>query len=414
MDIPREKKPNRKRFIYIGGGAAALVLTTVGLSRLKPAAPTVEAGTLWMDTVRQGRMVREVRGPGTLVPEQIRWVSAIAPGRVEKKLVLPGAKVTANTVLLELSNPDVQIQLLQAERQLTDAQAQLVSLKTTLETQKLNQEGVVANIRSEYRDAVRKAASDSALMAQDLISASDYARSKDKAEEYTARLAVEQQRLDIYAQNIQNQLDVQKAQVERLKAVADFQRGLVNAMVVRAGSDGVLQELPLEQGQWAISGATLAKVVQPDRLKAVLRIPETQARDVTIGQEASIDTRNGIVKGHVIRQDPASQNGTVTVDVALDEKLPRGARPDLSVDGTIMIERLDNVLNVGRPAYGQANSTVGIFRVIPGTSEAERVRVELGRNSVNTIEIVRGLNKGDVVILSDMSRWDAVDRIRLK
>lgn len=414
MDIPREKKPNRKRFIYIGGGVAALVVTTVGLSRLKPAAPTVEAGTLWMDTVRQGPMVREVRGPGTLVPEQIRWVSAVAPGRVEKKLVLPGARVTAGTILLELSNPDVQIQLLQAERQLTDAQAQLVSLKTTLETQKLNQEGVVANIRTEYRNALRQAASDSSLAAQDLISASQWASSRDKAEEFTARLKVEQQRLDIYTENIENQLEVQKAQVERMRAVAEFQRGLVNAMVVRAGADGVLQELPIEVGQWAISGATLAKVVQPERLKAVLRIPETQARDVTVGQEASIDTRNGIVKGHVIRQDPASQNGTVTIDVALDDKLPRGARPDLSVDGTVMIERLDNVLNVGRPAYGQANSTVGIFRVIAGTDEAERVRVELGRNSVNTIEIIRGLNKGDVVILSDMSRWDNVDRVRLK
>ncbi len=414
MDIPREKKPDRRRILYIGGGIAALAVTTVGLARLKPAAPTVEAGTLWMDTVRQGPMTREVRGPGTLVPEQIRWVSAVAPGRVEKKLVLPGARVTAGTILLELSNPDVQIQLLQAERQLTDAQAQLVSLKTTLETQKLNQEGVVANIRSEYREALRKAASDSALAAQDLISSSDYARSKDKAEEFTARLAVEQQRLEIYAQNIQSQLDVQKAQVERMRAVAEFQRGLVNAMVVRAGADGVLQELPIEVGQWAISGATLAKVVQPERLKAVLRIPETQARDVTIGQSAAIDTRNGIVNGHVIRMDPASQNGTVTVDVALDDKLPKGARPDLSVDGTVMLERLDNVLNVGRPAYGQANSTVGIFRVIPGTDEAERVRVELGRNSVNTIEIVRGLNKGDVVILSDMSRWDAVDRVKLK
>lgn len=393
---------------------AALGVTTVGLARLKPAAPTVEAGTLWMDTVRLGPFVREVRGPGTLVPEQIRWVSALAPGRVEKKLVLPGARVTAGTVLLELSNPDVQIQLLQAERQLTDAQAQLVSLKTTLETQKLNQQGVVANIRSEYRNALRQATADSSLAAQDLISASQYATSRDKAVEYTARIAVEEQRLTIYTENIQSQLDVQKAQVERMRAVADFQRGMVNAMVVRAGADGVLQELPIEVGQWAISGATLAKVVQPEKLKAVLRIPETQARDVGMGQNANIDTRNGIVTGHVIRIDPASQNGTVTIDVALDGALPKGARPDLSVDGTVILEKLDNVLNVGRPAYGQANSTVGIFRVIPGTTEAERVRVELGRNSVNTIEIVRGLNKGDVVILSDMSRWDAVDRVKLK
>jgi multidrug resistance efflux pump len=401
LDIAREKKPDRRRILYIGGACAALVIVTVGLSRLRPAAPSVERGTLWMDTVRQGPMVREVRGPGTLVPEQIRWVSAVTPGRVEKKPVQPGARVTAGTILLELSNPDVQIQLLQAERQLTDAESQLLALKTTLETQRLNQAGVVASIRSEYRDAIRKALADSTLASQNLIATSDYARSRDHAEELTERLQVEQQRLQIYTANIGEQLAVQGEQTKRLKAVADFQRSMVNSMVVRAGSDGVLQELPLEVGQWAISGALLAKVVQPERLKAVLRIPETQAKDVTIGQPASIDTRNGIVKGHVMRIDPASLNGTVTVDVTLDGALPRGARPDLSVDGTIELERLDNVLHVGRPAFGQ------------GGSEAERVRVDLGRSSVNTIEIVRGLAVGDVVILSDMSRWDAVERVRL-
>lgn len=414
MDIPREKKPDQRRFLYIGGGLGMVVLLTVGLSRLRPAAPSVEGGTLWMDTVRQGPMVREVRGPGSLVPEHIRWVSAVTPGRVERKPVQPGERVTAGTVLLELSNPDVQIQLLQAERQLTDAQAQLVSLKTQLETQKLNQAGVVATVRSDYREAIRKAASDSALAAQDLISTADYARSKDRAEELTERLQVEQQRLQIFTENITSQLTVQEAQVARLKSVADFQRGLVDAMVVRAGADGVLQELPLEVGQWAISGATLAKVVQPEKLKAVLRVPETQAKDVAIGQTAAIDTRNGIVPGRVVRMDPASSNGTVTVDVTLTEALPPGARPDLSVDGTIEIERLNNVLHVGRPAYGQANSIVGLFRLVKGTNEAERVKVELGRSSVNTIEIVRGLNPGDVVILSDMSRWDAVDRVRVK
>ncbi len=413
MDIVREKKPNRRRFLYIGGGLAALVGVTVGLSKLRPAAPAVERGTLWMDTVRQGPMVREVRGPGTLVPEQIRWVSAVTPGRVEKKPVQPGARVTAGTILLELSNPDVQIQLLQAERQLTDAESQLISLKTQLETQRLNQAGVVASIRSQYRDAIRKAAADSDLASRDLISTADYARSRDQAEELTERLQVEQQRLQIYSSNITSQLAVQEEQTKRLKAVADFQRSMVNSMVVRAGSDGVLQELPLEVGQWAISGATLAKVVQPEKLKAVLRIPETQAKDVTLGQGAAIDTRNGIVKGHVMRIDPAAQNGTVTVDITLDDALPRGARPDLSVDGTIEIERLDNVLHVGRPAYGQGNSTVGVFRLIPGTSEAERVRVDLGRSSVNAIEVLRGLSAGDVVILSDMSRWDAVERVRL-
>jgi multidrug resistance efflux pump len=359
-------------------------------------------------------MLREVRGPGTLVPEQIRWVSAVVPGRVDKKLVQPGERVTAGTVLLELSNPDVEIQRLQAERSLTESQAQLVSLKTTLETQRLNQAGVVATVRAEYREALRKAAADSDLAVRDLISTSEYARSRDRAEEYTERLEVEQQRLQIYTENIDSQLAVQQTQVRRLKAVADFQRSMVDAMVVRAGASGVLQELPLEVGQWAISGATLAKVVQPERLKAVLRIPETQARDVAIGQTATIDTRNGIVKGHVIRIDPASLNGTVAVDVTFTEPLPKGARPDLSVDGTIEIERLDNVLHVGRPAYGQANSTVGLFRMVKDSREAERVRVELGRSSVNAIEIVRGLAVGDVVILSDMSRWDGVERVRLK
>lgn len=414
MDIPRERKPNRSRFYLMGGGLLAVVAVTLGLSRLRPASPRVERATLWMDTVRQGPMVREVRGPGTLVPEQIRWVSAVTPGRVEKKLVQPGARVSAGTVLLELSNPDMQIQRLQAERQLTDAQAQLVSLKTQLETQRLNQAGVVASVRSEYREAIRKAASDSALAAQDLISTQDYARSRDRAEELTERLQVEQQRLEIYSTTIPAQLSVQEAQVGRLRAVADFQRDMVEGMVVRAGADGVLQELPLEVGQWAISGATIAKVVQPERLKAVLRIPETQAKDVALGQAARIDTRNGVVAGRVVRIDPAAQNGTVSVDVTLEGELPRGARPDLSIDGTIEIERLDQVLHVGRPAYGQANSSVGLFRLLPGGGEAERVPVELGRSSVNSIEVIRGLGPGDVVILSDMSRWDGVDRVELK
>ncbi len=413
MDIPRERRPDRKRIIYIAGGVVALVVVTVGLARLRPAAPKVDRGTVWTDTVRLGPMVREVRGPGSLIPEQIRWVSAVTPGRVERKPVLPGERVTAGTILLELSNPDVQIQRLQAERQLTDAQAQLVSLKTQLETQRLNQAGVVASTRSLYRDAIRKAKADSSLAADNLISTQDYARSRDQAEELTERLQVEQTRLEIYTNNIPEQLRVQEAQVARLQAVAEFQRAMVDAMVVRAGAAGVLQELPIEVGQWAISGATLAKVVQPERLKAVLRIPETQAKDVALGQRAAIDTRNGIVQGRVVRIDPAAQNGTVTVDVTLEGELPRGARPDLSVDGTIEIERLDSVTYVGRPAYGQANSTVGIFRMIPGTSEAERVRVELGRSSVNTIEVVRGLNPGDVVILSDMSRWDGVERVRV-
>jgi multidrug resistance efflux pump len=414
LDIQRQPVKNRRRFLYLAAAIVAVVATTVGLSRLKPAAPSVELGTLWMDTVRKGPMVREVRGPGTLVPEEIRWISAVTPGRVDRVLVQPGVIVNENTLLLELSNPDVQIQSLQAQRELTAAEAELISLKTNLEAQRLTQAGVVATAKSAYREAQRKAKADSDLVAQNLISTAEAGRSGDQAEEMTTRMEIEERRLAILTDNMKEQLDVQQAQVERLRAIAAFQRRQVESMVVRAGATGVLQELPMQVGQWAISGATLAKVVRPEKLKAVLRIPETQAPDVTVGQPAAIDTRNGIVKGHVVRMDPASQNGTVTVDVTLDGTLPKGARPDLSVDGTIEIERLSDVLHVGRPAYGQANSTVGIFRMVPSTNEAERVQVGLGRSSVNTIEVLRGLNEGDVVILSDMSRWDAVDRVRVK
>ena len=387
MDFAIEKKPNRKRFIYIGAAIVAVVLATVGLSRLKPAAPTVDGNTVYFDTVRMGTMVREVRGPGTLVPEQIRWVVAVTPGRVDKRLVEPGQRVTASTVLLELSNPDVQIQLLQAQRALTESEAALVTLRTTLVTQRLNQEGVVAQLQAEYQQAVRKSISDSSLAAQDLISTSDWAQSRDQAEQFTTRLAVEKERLRIYTDNVQAQLDVQSQQVNRMKAVAEFQAKLAEAMVVRAGADGVLQELPYEVGQWAISGATLAKVVQPERLKAVLRIPETQAPDLALGQTAAIDTRNGIVQGRIARIDPASQNGTVAVDVALPDSLPRGARPDLSVDGTIEIERLDHVLHMGRPAFGQANSTVGHF---PDDPRHQRRRTGAGRTGPELGEFDRG------------------------
>jgi multidrug resistance efflux pump len=414
LDIPRQPVRKRQRFVYAGIAVAALVLTTVGLSRLKPAPPTVERGTVWPDTVRRGAMLREVRGPGTLVPEQIRWIVAVTPGRVDRVQVQPGAMVDENTVLLELSNPDVQIQSLEAQRQLTAAEAELVTLRTQLETQRLNQQGIVATTRAEYRDAIRRAQADSELVAQHLISVADYGRSRDKAEELTARMHVEDQRLAIFSGGQQGQLDVQQKQVERLKAIAQFQERQVQSMVVRAGARGVLQELPMQVGQWAISGATLAKVVQPGRLKAVLRIPETQAPDLSIGQPAAIDTRNGIAKGRIVRIDPASTNGTVTVDVSLGDSLPKGARPDLSVDGTIEVERLENVLHVGRPAYGQAHSSVGLFKLVEGGDYAVRTKVELGRTSVNTVEILHGLQEGDVVILSDMSRWDAVDRVRIK
>ncbi|HEX7049895.1 MAG TPA: HlyD family efflux transporter periplasmic adaptor subunit [Longimicrobiales bacterium] len=414
MDIPREKPKNRRRYFYVGGGLAAVVLTTVALSRLEPAAPTVERATIWTDTVQRGTMVREVRGPGKLVPERIQWISTLTPGRVERILAEPGMEVTRETVLLELSNPDVNIQALGAEQQLTAARATLVSLRTQLETQRLNQEAMVATAESAYREALRNVETNRQLAKEGLIAPNELARSQDQAEEFKTKLEIERKRLEILSESVDDQLAVQQAQVDRLRAVAEFQRAQVEAMHVRAGADGVLQELPLEVGQWVTPGMTLAKVVQPGRLKAELRIPETQAKDVAIGQKATIDTRNSLIKGHVSRIDPAVQDGTVTVDVALDEALPPGARPDLSVDGTIEIERLDDVLFVGRPGYGQPESTVGLFKVVDDGDAAIRVNVRLGRASVNTIEVREGLQVGDIVILSDMSAWDAVDRVRLR
>ena len=413
VDIARTKPPTSRRPLYIGVGVVT-ILTLVGVAQLKPAAPTVERNSLSIDSVVSGPMLREVRAPGSLVPEQIRWISAVAPGRVEKKLVQPGEKVTAQTILMELSNPDVEIQLLQAERQLTAAQADLVALQVSLETQRLTQAGVVAQTRSEYAEAERNAKAASSMVDRQLISAFEAAKAREHAAEMTERLAIEEERLKLITGNIPAQLSVQREQVTRLKAVVAFQRSLAGAMVVRAGANGVLQELPLEVGQFATSGTTIAKVVQPDRLKAVLRVQENQARDVALGQSAVIDTRNGLVRGRVSRIDPSSSGGMVTVDVALTEALPKGARPDLSIDGTIEIERIGQVLHVGRPTYGQANSTIGLFRLAPGGDEAERVQVTLGRTSANAVEIVSGLNAGDVVILSDMSRFDAVDRVRVK
>ena len=413
MDVVREKKVDRRPQFIAGGALLLIVITSAGISRLKDAPPTVERAAISVDTVESGAMIREVRAPGTLVPEQIRWISAVAPGRVERKLVQPGARVTASTVLMELSNPDVEIQLLQAERQLTDAEAQLVSLRISLEAQRLTQAGVVAQVRSQHLEAMRQSKAARELVAQQLVSEFEAAKSQDAAVELTERLDIERQRLKILTDNIPLQLKVQQDQINRLKAVVAFQHSLAGAMIVKAGTDGVLQELPLEVGQFAQSGTTIAKVVQPERLKAVLRVQENQARDVTVGQVAVIDTRNGLVRGTVSRTDPSSSGGTVTIDVALKDSLPRGARPDLSIDGTIEIERLGKVLHVGRPTYGQANTTVGLFRLRPN-GEAERIQVALGRSSASEIEIVRGLDAGDVVILSDMSRFEGVDRVRVK
>jgi HlyD family secretion protein len=394
-------------------GIILVPLITWGLSTLKPAAPTVEKATVWTDTVKRGPMLIQVRGLGTLVPEEILWIPATTDGRVVRRFVLPGSPVTADTVVLELTNPELEQLALDAEWQLRAAQAQLNSLKAQLESQLLDQKAAAATVQSEYQQAKLNAEKDEELAKLGLGASLNVKLSKAKAEALTTRNSIEQQRLQVSSDSVKAQLDAQKARVEQLRALYELKRTQLDSLRVRAGAEGVLQELPVEVGQRVTAGTILAKVAQPTRLKAQLKIPETQAKDVQIGQVASIDTRNGIIPGSVMRVDPAVQNGTVTVDVKLEGALPKGARPDLSVDGTIEIERLRDVLYVGRPAFGQPNSTVGIFKLEAGGKEAARVQVKLGRSSVNTVEILSGLQVGDQVILSDMSAWDAFNRIRL-
>ena len=413
MDVARAPQKKTGRNALIGGGVLLVIVATVALAKLKPAAPTVEAATMYMDSVRRGDMVRDVRGPGSLVPEHIVWISAQANARVDKLVAESGQKVKQGDVLLELSNPDQQIQALTAEQALSAAQAALVNLTTQLHTANLSQEGLVATTNTQFVQAKQDAMAADTLLAKKLISPFDFNNKKALADELTQRLRIEKERLTLMRQTVDSQIDVQRQQVKRLRDIAKFQEDILASLTVRSPDTGVLQDLTLQPGQWVTSGTTLAKVVEPGKLKAQLRIPETQAKDVQIGQKASIDTRNGIIPGHVSRKDPSSVAGTVLVDVALDGALPAGAVPDLSVDGTIVIEQLKNVLFTGRPASGAGTGPVGIFKVVEGGNAAIRVQVVLGRSSVNLVEIVRGLNVGDKVILSDMSQWDNVERVRL-
>lgn len=397
-----------------GIGAAVLIVIAIAAATLKPAAPTVDHSTVVIDSVRRGDMVREVRGPGTLVPEQIRWISAVTSARVERIVAVPGQVVEPTTVLLEMSNPDVQIQALQAEQALSEAQARLADLRVQLEGSRLAQEGAVASVRTANVSAAQERIAADTLIAGRLISQFEYNNKRAAAEESKTRLQLEQQKLQLITRSVGSQLAAQERQIERLRAIAAFQAGRVQSLVVRAGEQGVLQELALQPGQWVNSGSPLAKVVQPGRLKAVLRIGEIQAKDLAIGQSATIDTRNGIVNGRVSRMDPASQGGTVTVDVSLEGQLPAGARPDLNVDGTIQLERLKNIVYTGRPALGDDNAVIAMFRLDPDGKSATRVNVRLGRVSANSVEIVQGLNPGDKVILSDLSLPDDTERIRIK
>jgi HlyD family secretion protein len=416
MDIQRPSMARRrriKRIVYSAAGLLLVLGISLGLSRLKPAAPSVEWSTVWPDTVKRGPMLRQVRGNGTLVPEEIRWIPALTEGRVERLRLLPGAPVRADTVLLDLSNPQLDLDLLDAQSQLKAGDAEYLDLQVSLESQRLDQQAAAAKVQAEYNQAKLQADRDEILAREGLTPDLTLKLSKVIAEELANRYEIEKKRLEIYAESIKAQLAVQKTKVEQHRALYELRKSQVDALHVKAGTDGVLQQLPVEVGESVAPGTNLARVAEPKRLKAALKIPETQAKDIMIGQPAVIDTRNGTIPGRVTRIDPASENGTVTVDVALAGELPKGARPDLSVDGTIELERLDDVLYVGRPVQAQQESLVTLFRVDPDRRGAVRVKVRFGRTSVNTIEVLEGLIVGDQVLLSDMSTWDAYDRIRL-
>ncbi|HEX5706160.1 MAG TPA: HlyD family efflux transporter periplasmic adaptor subunit, partial [Pyrinomonadaceae bacterium] len=373
-----------------------------------------ERSTVLIDTVERGGMLRQVRGTGTLVPEDVRVIAASTEGRVERIHVQPGTEVGAGTVLIELVNPELQQSVVDIEYQIRAAEADLNNLRAQLESQRMGQQAAAATVHAEYQQAKIQADTDATLAREGLIPELNVRLSRVRAEELANRYAIEQKRLEGRKRSDEAQIGAQQARVNQLKAQMELRRTQVGTLSVVAGTSGVLQQMQVEVGQQVTPGTVLARVVEPRNLKAELRIAETQAKDIALGQQASVDTRNGVIPGRVVRIDPAAEQGTVRVDVALEGDLPQGARPDLSVDGTIELERLENILYVGRPTFGQANATVGMFRLEPGGQTATRATVRLGRSSVNTIEIIDGLQEGDQVILSDTSQWDAFNRIELK
>lgn len=414
MDIQRAPQPRRRRYVFAALGILALGSVTVAVGSVEKRPPSVERATLWIDTVQRGTMLRQVRAPGTLQPEHVRFVSAITAGRIERILVRPGTAVTPATELLELTNPDVQLEQLTAEQQLAAAQSQLVTGQTQLQSERLTQAAGLATVESDSADASRTAAMLDALDKKGFAGSLELAKAHDKVRELDSRLRTTRSQVDMLTASVDRQLTLEKQEIERLKAIAQFQSERVASMHVAAGDSGVLQELSLDLGQWVVPGQVLAKVAQPGKLKAVLNVPETQANEVTPGLPVSVDTRNGLVAGRVLRVAPAAHNGTVEVEVTLVGALPAGARADLSVDGTIDIERLDQVLYVGRPAFAQPNNTVGVFKLDPSGRTAVRLPVTFGRASVTTIEVRQGLSVGDRVIISDMSTWDNTNKVRIE
>jgi len=418
MDVARDPDiVRRKRMRRIAYAIAALLLVaavSVALARMEPAAPAVDRATLLLDTVKRGPFVRQVRGLGTLVPEDTRWLPATTEGRVERILLRPGAVVRADSVILELSNPQVEQEALNARLALQSAEAALENLRVQLQNDLLTQQSQVASIEADYKQAQMDAETNDALAKQGLISSLIQKQSELKATTLRTRFDIETKRFDMASQSIGSRTRVQQAAVDQARAVSDLQQRRLADLKVRPGFSGVLQQVPVEVGQQVAPGQNLARVADPGHLKAELKIAETQAKDVDLGQLAYVDTRNGIIAGRVSRKDPAAVNGTVTVDVSLTEALPRGAVPDLGVDGTIELERVASALQIGRPAFGQEQSTIALFKVVDAAGNARRVQVRVGRSSVNAFEILSGLNEGDRVVLSDMSAWDAVERVRLR
>jgi RND family efflux transporter MFP subunit len=419
MDIARpeiKRQKRRRQIIWTIVGLVVLGGISLGISRLKPAAPTVDRSTVWTDTVKRGSMLRQVRGLGSLIPshEDVRQIPAETEATVIRIDKLPGSQVDANTILVEMVNPQLEQEALDAQLQVKAAEAEFQSLKVKLDSDLMTQKAGAATVNADFNEAQRQAQTDKSLYDLGVISGLAAKASAGKAQEMVTRDNIETDRLKINEKAIVSELAVQQAKVDELRALAQLKQTQLQRLKVQAGVDGVLVELPLQVGQHVLPGTELAKIVQPNHLMAELKIPETQARDVQIGEPASIDTHNGVIAGEVSRVDPAVQNGTVTVDVKLTGELPKGARPDLSVDGTIDLERLENVLYVGRPAFGQETSTISMFKLDPTGNGAVRVQVKTGRASVNQIQIDSGLKEGDTVILSDMSRWDNTDRVRLE
>lgn len=418
MDIARpdlKKQKIRRQILWSAVGLVLLAGLTVFVMRLKPAAPTVDRNTVWTDTVKRGNMVRQVRGLGTLVPreDRIRSIPAETDGTVVRIFELPGAMVHPDTIILQLTNPQLLQEAQDAALQLNEAQADYHNTQVSLESSLMDRRATAADINAQYQQAQLQARTDKALYKLGVISGLTYSDSQGKADALTTRQELQKQEISMNQKALETQLAVQKAKVEQARALAELKQREVDALNVRAGIEGVLVQMPLQMGQHVPVGTELAQIIQPNQLKAQLQIPETQAHDVQVGQPAEIDTHNGVVSGTVTRINPAVVNGTVTVDVQVNGPLPQGARPDLSVDGTIDLQRLNDVLYVGRPAFGNENSTISLFKLDPDGKYATRVPVKVGRESVNEIQILSGLKEGDTVILSDMSRWDNVDRIRL-